>query len=89
METRKSYDKQKENKELGRRGLMGRQIMKITIEVEKPEWANFIAQDIWGNWWFYEEMPVKTKYCWMNDPQKMGKWEVVNNPNWQKTLKPV
>jgi hypothetical protein len=44
--------------------------MKLTIRIEVPEWANYIAQDEDGTWYFHENKPRQDTH-WLYQ----GIWE--------------
>lgn len=54
-----------------------------------PSWANWIAQDADGRWWYYEYMPSALSDWWWSN--STGKFEIVRiddpNPNWRDTLR--
>ena len=35
-----------------------------TVDIEIPGWAEWIAQDKDGEWWFYKAEPVEGIYSW-------------------------
>ena len=50
---------------------------------DAPEWANWLAQDENGEWYWYEDMPVKrTNYWIVEDCKHAG----ANVDNWKNTL---
>ncbi len=50
---------------------------------DAPEWANWLAMDLGGRWWFYECIPVKEIDCW--SPHG-GKMEDASYKDWAETL---
>ena len=54
---------------------------------EVPAWANFIAQDLDGEWTAYEKKPIKLSLCHWS--LRNGRFEVVGdgpyNPDWEDT----
>jgi hypothetical protein len=52
-----------------------------------PEWANYLAQDKFGDWYWYENKPEARPLSWMVIPHfalaSTGKGSV---PNWRDTL---
>lgn len=50
---------------------------------DAPEWANWLAMDKDGAWYWYEEMPnERAGYEWR--PQ--SRFERIEFPNWRKSL---
>jgi hypothetical protein len=49
---------------------------------DAPEWANWLAQDYDGMWWYYENKPIKNVGKYGNG----GKKSLACNKNWQQTL---
>lgn len=66
--------------------LIGWLLHRITDKA--PEWANWIAQDANGSWWYFEYEPSAIGCWWWSDVD--GKFELVrkdaHNPNWRSTL---
>ena len=36
----------------------------MNVEVEVPEWANWMAMDESGRWWFYKDCPEQCDHIW-------------------------
>jgi len=54
---------------------------------DAPEWANWLAQDEDGSWWWYEDKPKLNLDIWWGCDRMMpvfGKKEFT--PNWRETL---
>jgi hypothetical protein len=52
---------------------------------DAPNWANYLAQDEDGSWWFFLNEPKQLQTSWNND----GLYSLmsnVKNHNWRKTL---
>ena len=54
---------------------------------DAPDWAQWLAQDYTGEWYWYKEMPTQESDSWHNN----GRWTICNievapNKNWQSTL---
>lgn len=66
--------------------LIGWLLHRITDKA--PEWANWIAQDANGSWWYFEHEPSASGGCWYGG---VGKVRFVHkdapNPNWRDTLR--
>lgn len=51
---------------------------------DAPEWANWLAQDMDGSWWWFEQKPSLGTHCFHNTK---GKFSKVNlSDNWKKSL---
>lgn len=57
---------------------------------DAPEWAEWLAQDYDGVWWWYAEKPVQDKVQWiLTNWQKLPIWantDARTNPEWKETL---
>lgn len=49
---------------------------------DAPEWANWLAMDENGEWWWFEYKPHKTAHFW----NSLGRVKPVVNLEWQETL---
>jgi hypothetical protein len=47
--------------------------MKVTIDIDVPEWANWMAPDTDGKWYFYEYEPVVPGNRWHGWAALIGK----------------
>ncbi len=54
---------------------------------EAPEWANYVAMDADGEWFWYADKPCIANSAWLPDK---GRWEPfeVYHDDWRKTLEP-
>ena len=50
-----------------------------------PEWANYVAQDERGCWWWYESKPRKGFSNWMEAEGRAAP-VIPENPNWKESL---
>lgn len=51
---------------------------------DAPEWANYLAQDNSGAWFWYEGEPYNDgKYCWWSSGRDVL---AVTSPHWLQTL---
>lgn len=53
---------------------------------DAPEWANWVAQDPNGSWWWYEHEPRKGKSRWINTADTMCSQARVLHIDWHNTL---
>ena len=55
---------------------------------DAPEWAQWLAQDEDGDWYWYAEKPMlqNDMYMWSNDSQYSVAYNDEENENWQSTL---
>jgi hypothetical protein len=53
---------------------------------DAPEWANFVAQDEGGSWWYYAKKPCAGETVWENESGNYGWKKNFRNPNWRETL---
>lgn len=51
---------------------------------DAPEWANWLAQDLTGAWYWYERRPNLLTHAW--DELTGGKIQSVDHPSWSKSL---
>lgn len=55
---------------------------------DAPRWANYLAMDLGGEWWWYEYEPVNDSYhpnCWA--AAKGGYKQVrIEHTGWKETL---
>lgn len=52
-----------------------------------PPWANFIAMDADGSWWWFEHRPHAGHLAWINHPGVSGKSERVKGAAfWRESL---
>jgi len=49
-----------------------------------PSWANYVAMDQDGDWWWFEEKPVAENSCWCN--KGAGRAEFISSEDWVATL---
>lgn len=52
---------------------------------DAPEWANYLAMDEDGSWYFYAEKPVTGIAQWVSDAKYL-KNDPSNEEDWRKTL---
>lgn len=51
---------------------------------DAPEWADYLAQDKRGTWFWYENEPYNDgKHCWWSSGQEEP---AVTSPDWKQTL---
>jgi len=60
--------------------------MKPSWDKHAPHWANFLAQDYHGDWWFYEGRPQASglTWCFIGRCEKAG--VPTENDYWTDTL---
>ena len=57
-----------------------------------PDWANWMAQDFTGHWWFHECKPYQISQhesgigIWMNKGRLKRSYKDKPNPNWRDEL---
>jgi hypothetical protein len=51
---------------------------------DAPDWANYLAKDVNGSWWWYEKKPKAEGSLWMKE--KGSDQSNVICKNWRKTL---
>jgi hypothetical protein len=51
---------------------------------DAPKWASHLAMDENGQWWWFENEPLKSETCWYTD---LGKIELAFSPynHWEKS----
>lgn len=65
--------------------LIGRLLHRTTDKA--PEWANWIAQDANGIWWYFEYEPTPLGRWWSGGVGEFGfVRKDAPNPNWRTTL---
>ena len=52
---------------------------------DSPAWANYLAQDEEGNWFWYASKPTPCKHVWGTE-NDLCTGADVRNPNWRDTL---
>jgi len=50
-----------------------------------PEWANWVAMDASGDWYWYEEKPIPSTHGYWDTT---GRYEMVYGDSWIKSLQP-
>jgi len=62
-----------------------------SVDMNIPEWAEFIAQDEDGQWWAYETEPNLSHISWYeNEVGQIAKLEkTMANKKWKKSLRKV
>lgn len=52
-----------------------------------PEWANYMAMDYYGNWWWFENKPELGNHTWIENG---GRSEELGDlgPYWRDSLEP-
>ena len=57
---------------------------------DAPDWAEWLAQDQSGSWWWYDKKPVSGGSmfleCSGGEHAQTAKGEYAPNPNWRETL---
>jgi hypothetical protein len=55
---------------------------------DAPEWANYVAQDQTGKWYWYSHQPIASEGYWAV-PQDDGRWDAatVQEDAWKDTLR--
>ncbi len=55
---------------------------------DAPEWAQWLAMDESGRWWWYEKRPVRKEEYWLGDDFDNGDMEEAfpNTSLWDKSL---
>lgn len=57
---------------------------------DAPEWANYLAQDECGSWYWFEHEPIKMharfEIDYSGGNQRSRAAMAVSYPNWQETL---
>lgn len=55
---------------------------------DAPEWAQWVAQDSGGDWFWYEKEPEKANFTWYSEVDTEAIFSVngPKNPNWRNTL---
>ena len=57
------------------------------LDVEIPEWVNWIAQDSSGVWWGYSVEPLRNDNGWYeNEVGKYVRLDTNEANNWQQSL---
>ena len=51
---------------------------------EAPEWANWLAMDESGNWFWYQEKPVDGNGCFVANSS--GKFALASYSDWEESL---
>lgn len=51
---------------------------------DAPKWANWLAQDRSGSWFWYEDEPIIEDYEWA-DFDNLGEIQSAHVPNWEKS----
>lgn len=53
-----------------------------------PEWANYLAQDENGNWYWYEDRPLHGETVWVEQSgrAKLALSSEPRFPDWRKSL---
>jgi len=52
---------------------------------DAPDWANWLAQDYNGQWFWYENEPIMKNIQWWPANGAVDS-STPDNPNWQETL---
>lgn len=52
---------------------------------EAPKWARFAAMDDLGNWFWYENEPLRKSYYWESYGGRF-KFILTEQPKWQESL---
>lgn len=64
------------------------ELQKLMLEQTIPTWANWIAQDQDGKWWFYQAEPLLHHCGWYEN--EIGMYRLLGystaNKDWQKQL---
>jgi len=62
-----------------------------TVDMNIPDWAEFIAQDEDGQWWAYETEPNLSHISWYeNEVGRIAKLAKTGaNKNWKESLKKI
>ena len=58
---------------------------------DAPEWAQWLAMDEDGEWYWYENPPIETSGCWMagkaDEVPGVGRWALAALGNgWRESL---
>ena len=53
---------------------------------DAPEWANYVAQDADGTWWWYEKEPSLGEWGWVTSRGVAE--EATCSEEWDKSLEP-
>lgn len=52
---------------------------------DAPEWAQWVARDESGRWYWYQDEPVKELYFWVEGPNG-GKVQAIKEDDWTRSL---
>lgn len=47
-----------------------------------PDWANYLAKDSNGQWYWFEKKPLLSMMFWIVNPSNDGKSEIVSEDSW-------
>lgn len=51
-----------------------------------PEWANYVAMDKVGDWYWYEDEPIPSHDYWLMTTGRIKRIDVDDLPKWNATL---